>query len=82
MKKTNFLVVFWLLIGIISFVTLLIFATSIFRNVAYIIIPDQEYYQNRISVQRSLLTAVPMLIISIVAFYLSLRQGLKTYKQN
>lgn len=80
MKKTNFLVVFWLLLAIISFVVFLVNFYSFWHAVSYLIFPDTDGYMDGQQIARNLLTAIPMLLITSGAFYFGLKQGLKIYK--
>ncbi|MGY3749133.1 hypothetical protein [Vagococcus acidifermentans] len=83
MKKTNFVVVFWLILAIISFVVCLINLQIIWDAIGYLIFPDKnDFYFDSSYTGRRLINSVPMTIITIISFYLSLRQGLNIYKEN
>lgn len=82
MKKTNFLVVFWLLIALISFVIFLFSFKSIFESLSYLLIPSKDSYWEHDDFLRDLISSVPMLTVTLISFFISLKQGLKTYKTN
>ncbi|MGX7200405.1 hypothetical protein [Enterococcus nangangensis] len=83
MKKANFIVIFWLLLALISFVTFLIQLGNFWDNLAYLILPYtntvEDYLPTTRDIQRDLIRNVPMLAISGLLFGLFLRQGLKLY---
>ncbi|MGX6980025.1 hypothetical protein ACWN8V_12400 [Vagococcus elongatus] len=81
MKKTNFLVIFWLLLAIISFIVFLVNFYSFWYAISYLIFPDKEGYMDAQTTARNLMTAVPMLLVTAGTFYLGLKQGLKVYKE-
>lgn len=84
MKKANFIVIFWLLLALISFVTFLIQLGNFWDNLAYLILPYtntvEDYLPTLRDTQRELIRNVPMLIIAGLLFGLFLRQGLKLYR--
>ncbi|MGX7029977.1 hypothetical protein [Vagococcus zengguangii] len=82
MKKTNFVVIFWLLIALISFVVFLMNFYSLFESVSYVLFPvtdNNTYSPDRNQLFRDLITTIPMLIIVTLSFIISLKQGLKAY---
>ncbi len=82
-KKTNFVVIFWLLLSLISFITLLFQLTNLLRNLATLVVPYEnvEYIPlSPLDVKRNLIEIVPMSIIALVFFILFLRKGLKLYQ--
>ncbi|MFD2728119.1 hypothetical protein [Enterococcus camelliae] len=81
MKKTNFFVIFWLLLAIISFITFLVSFQSLWNTLAYLFFPatGTEYSMSTNEINRSLFTTVPMLLTVVATFTLSLRNGLKLY---
>ncbi|MBO0421845.1 hypothetical protein BCR22_01270 [Enterococcus plantarum] len=82
MKKTNFLVVFWLLLAIISFIIVATNLYSIFDSISYLLIPATDNdYQDSNSIIRQLIQGIPLTMIYGTAFYFSLKQGIKTYKE-
>ncbi|MGX6962233.1 hypothetical protein [Vagococcus xieshaowenii] len=83
MKKTNFVVVFWLLIALISFVVFLMNFYSLFESVSYILFPanyTDGYYSDKHQLFRDLIKTIPMLLIVTGSFVISLKQGLKAYE--
>ncbi|PZL73349.1 hypothetical protein CI088_08430 [Enterococcus plantarum] len=82
MKKTNFLVVFWLLLAIISFIIVATNLYNIFDSISYLLIPATDNdYQDSNSIIRQLIQGIPLTMIYGTAFYFSLKQGIKTYKE-
>lgn len=81
MKKTNFVVIFWLVLALISFVTLLVQLSGFWRNIAGLIIPysNNEYVLSVKDIQRDLLENIPMLLISGTFFVFFMKKGLKLY---
>ena len=82
MKKTNFVVVFWLLLTLISFVVFLINFYSLWDSIGLIFFPSDSEWQDGNYLYRTFFTAIPMLIVTAASFYLGLKQGLKVYNQN
>ncbi|MCM6931202.1 hypothetical protein NE261_05185 [Enterococcus italicus] len=81
MKKTNFFVVFWLLIALISFITFLIFFHTLWDTLSYLLFPatGDEYMMSTNEINRSLFATVPMILLVAGAFAVSLKNGLKLY---
>lgn len=82
MKKTNFVVVFWLVLALISFVTFLIQLSNFWFNISAFIIPYTEpgYSDTLQDLKRSLIANVPMLLISGGLFIFFMRSGLNLYR--
>ncbi|MFV0560936.1 MAG: hypothetical protein ACK5NA_09550, partial [Enterococcus sp.] len=70
MKKTNFIVIFWLLLALISFVIFAINFYNLLTDISFLIIPsnDKEMYMTMGDVQRDLIRVIPMLIVFSVTF--------------
>lgn len=83
MKKTNFVVIFWLTLALIFTVVLLVNLAGIFNDLSYIIIPTTEAdgYMSMTDIKRSLLVNVPMGLISLVGLFFTTRTGIKMYNQ-
>lgn len=82
MKKTNFLVIFWLLLALISFVVALINVSSLLNNISYLIIPSSDdYYMSKENILRGFITSIPMLLLCLTTFFFGLKQGLRLYKE-
>lgn len=81
MKKTNFIVIFWLLLALISFVIFAINFYNLLTDISFLIIPsnDKEMYMTMGDVQRDLIRVIPMLIVFSVTFVIGVKQGLKNY---
>lgn len=82
MKKTNFVVVFWLVLALVSFGSMLIQLSNFWRNIATLIIPydnAQEYFTAQ-DIQRGLLENIPMLVISVILFAIFMKRGLSLYR--
>lgn len=81
MKKTNFVVVFWLILALVSFITFLIQLSGFWQNIATLIIPysGADYSLTTQDIQRNLLENVPMLLIAGALFAFFLKKGLKLY---
>lgn len=79
MKKTNFLVIFWLLISLISFITFLIYFAQIWDSLSYTLIPSTDSYYTKDDILRSLIKSIPMCLLTATSFFLCLKQGLKLY---
>lgn len=83
MKKTNFVVVFWLLLTLISFVVFLFNFHSFWDSIATILFPNPDSdYRSKYDLYREIFTVLPMMIATSVSFYIGLKQGLKVYNQN
>lgn len=82
LKKTNFVVVFWLILSLVSFITFLVQLSGFWRNVASLIIPynSLDYSFTTQDIQRNLLENIPMLIIAGILFIFFLKKGLKLYR--
>lgn len=81
MKKTNFIVVFFLLIVLISFVSFLINLQSFLDSISYVIIPDTaDNYMNYEMINRNFITTIPMLIFTAFIGSLSFKKGLNMYQ--
>lgn len=81
MKKTNFVVVFWLLLTLISFVVFLFNFHSFWDAISTLIFPDSGY-RSKIDLYREIFSVFPMMIATAFSFYIGLKQGLKIYNQN
>lgn len=81
MKKTNFIVVFWLVIAIISFLGFVFKFGSVWSDISYLIFPDENYYDSQINLKRGLVQNIPLVILYIVTFIFSLKLGLKEYNK-
>lgn len=82
MKKTNFVVVFWLLLTLISFVVFLIHFHSFWLAISTLFFPDPDFPRDNNGIYRELLTAFPMMIATSIGFYIGLKQGLRFYNQS
>jgi heme/copper-type cytochrome/quinol oxidase subunit 2 len=80
-KKTNFVVVFWLVLAAISFIAFLTGLYNVWRSISYLVIPSTEEYLTRADNLRDLLATVPMTIITVIFFVLFLSQGMRMYKK-
>ncbi|MGX7039891.1 hypothetical protein [Vagococcus fessus] len=82
MKKTNFIVIFWLVLALIFTIVLLFNLSSIFDSISYLIIPETSHdaYMSADGVKRSLISNIPMAIISIIGMTIGIKSGLKVYK--
>ncbi|QIL46208.1 hypothetical protein G7081_03530 [Vagococcus coleopterorum] len=82
MKKTNFIVIFWLVLALIFTIVLLFNLTSIFQSISYLIIPEtsNDMYMSADEVKRSLISNIPMAVISIAGMWVGIKSGLKLYK--
>lgn len=82
MKKTNFIVIFWLVLALIFTIVLLFNLSTIFESISYIIIPSTtaDSYMSSDDVKRSLISSVPMALIALLGMVTSIKSGLKTYK--
>ncbi|MFV0557353.1 MAG: hypothetical protein ACK5MW_01755 [Enterococcus sp.] len=83
MKKTNFIVIFWLLLALIGFVVFAINFYGFFNDISFLLIPtdDKDYYMSTDDALRHLIVAIPMIIVGVTAFIVGIRQGLKYYHQ-
>lgn len=83
MKKTNFVVIFWLTLALIFTVVLLVNLSGIFTNFSYILIPAKEAdaFMTADDVKRSLLVNVPMACIGLGGMIFATRTGIKMYNQ-
>ncbi len=80
MKKTNFIVVFWLLLALISFVVFIINFSSLGNNLAYYIFPGKDIWdKSRDEIIREFIKIIPMIIFTAVTFIIGIKQGLKKY---
>ncbi len=83
MKKTNFVVVFWLLLTLISFVVFLSNFHSFWDSIATLLFPNPDRdFLSKNDIYRELVTVIPMMIATAAFFYIGLKQGLKIYNQN
>ncbi|WEG73098.1 hypothetical protein [Vagococcus intermedius] len=82
MKKTNFIVIFWLVLALIFTIVLLFNLSTIFESISYMIIPttSSDSYMSSDDVKRSLISSVPMALIALIGMFTSIRAGLKVYK--
>lgn len=82
MKKTNFIVIFWLVLALIFTIVLLFNLSTIFESISYMIIPttSADSYMSSDDVKRSLISSVPMALIALIGMFTSIRAGLKVYK--
>ena len=81
MKKVDFVVIFWLILAIISFSAFLIAFASFWSSISYILIPSTYMYMTKEMGYRNLISSGPMLIVSAITFAVSVKQGLKFYKE-
>ena len=84
MKKTNFIVVFWLLLALISFVVFVINFSGFWDSISYLIIPSKEYVyegNSKEDLLRKLIQVIPMIVFTVVTFIIGIKQGLKNYNQ-
>ncbi|WP_430599642.1 hypothetical protein [Enterococcus sp. DIV0179] len=79
MKKTNFIVVFWLLLSLIAFIVFVLNFASLWQDIAYWIVPSKDLYMDKPEIIRDLIKVVPMIILGIVVFVIGIRQELKNY---
>lgn len=82
MKKTNFFVVFWLLLSLISFIVFVISFSSFWNDIAYLVFPSNEQYMNEMEIKRDMIKVVPMIILGASVFVVGIKQGLKTYHES
>lgn len=82
MKKTNFVVIFWLMLALISFVAGLMQLGSIFNAVSYIIIPGDQEYMSQSDFLRTLISSVPMVLLEAGVFFYSAKTGMKAYNES
>ncbi|MFW7432065.1 hypothetical protein [Vagococcus carniphilus] len=84
MKKTNFIVVFWLLLALISFVVFVINFSGFWDSISYLIFPSKEYIyegNSKEDLLRKLIQVIPMIVFTVVTFIIGIKQGLKNYNQ-
>lgn len=84
MKKTNFIVVFWLLLALISFVVFVMNFSSFWRDISFWIISNDQMSFDGMKKEdalRNLIQVVPMIILSIVVFVVGIKQGMKNYNK-
>lgn len=84
MKKTNFIVVFWLLLALISFVVFVINFSGLWDSISYLIYPSKDYPYEQGSKEdllRKLIQVIPMIIFTVVTFIVGIRQGLKNFNK-
>lgn len=79
MKKTNFIVIFWLLLSLIAFVVFVINFSSLWNDIAYWVVPSKDLYMDKTEITRDLIKVIPMIILSIGVFIVGIKQGLKNY---
>lgn len=82
MKKTNFVVVFWLILTLISFIVFLFNFNSFWQYLSSLIFPIDGSYLDKNRYYRQLFSVTPMLIVTVGFFYAGLRQALKVYNQS
>lgn len=82
MKKTNFIVIFWLLLTLISFIVFLFNFHSFWDSVANILFYESDGYRSKNDLYRKIFTVLPMMIATALSFFIGLKQGLKVYNQN
>ncbi|MGG5371291.1 hypothetical protein [Enterococcus sp. AZ007] len=82
MKKTNFVVVFWLLLTLISFVIFLFNFHSFWDAISSLIFTSPDGYRSKNDLYREMFTDFPMMIVTSISFYIGLKQGLKVYNQS
>jgi hypothetical protein len=81
MKKTNFVVIFWLILALIGFIQFIMNFSSLWTNISYLIVPMKNNGTRQVQMVRELIRIIPMLILDGVVFYIGLKQGLKYYKE-
>lgn len=80
MKKTNFIVIFWLVMALIFTIVLLFNLSTIFESISYLIIPTTDEYMSAQDVKRSLISSIPMALIAVGGMLTGIKSGLKVYK--
>ncbi|MCT0017340.1 hypothetical protein EFE32_11075 [Lactococcus lactis subsp. lactis] len=80
MKKTNFVVIFWLILAIGSFIIIYMNLRNFLEDISYLVISDRDYMSRR-ELLRDLITSVPMSLIFGGVFYISVKRGMKEYQK-
>lgn len=62
-EKTNFIVVFWLLLSLIAFIVFVLNFASLWQDIAYWIVPSKDLYMDKPEIIRDLIKIVPMIIL-------------------
>ncbi|MGC6769385.1 hypothetical protein ACYSNR_06975 [Enterococcus sp. LJL128] len=81
MKKANFVVVFFLVVVLISFIAFLFSFQSFWSSISYLIVPSPDSYRTNEDIFRELISTVPMLLLTSAVAYFCFKQGLKYYKE-
>ena len=85
MKKTNFIVIFWLLLALISFVVFVINFSSFWNALSFWVIPTENvemWGMDKEGVVRTFIKVTPMIILSVATFIIAIKQGMKNYHKN
>lgn len=81
MKKTNFVVIFWLILSLVGFILFIYNFSDLWNSIGYLLIPEEDYYRTDKDLLRDIIQDLPMAILGVTIFFVAFKQGINHYKE-